>query len=97
MFGQHPFPDSPLGRSHLVNFVRATDKALREYEFGRVSAADFMAHKDEGRVSPYFKAIDHFESSINATFRALSYCDRLRKLGLPVEFESGESYPRIAG
>jgi hypothetical protein len=84
LMGQHPLPGRTLGSKHFANFVRVVDKAVREYEYGRLAAGEFVDHMDEGRLSAYFRSLDHFESCVGAAYRALSYCDRLRRFGEPV-------------
>jgi hypothetical protein len=61
------------------NLVRLTDKAIREYEAARENLSEYGEFAFAGRLSPYFLALDHFENSIDAVFRAGLYLEMLRK------------------
>lgn len=54
-----------------VNLVRLTDAALREYEGARSSLATYGAHAYEGRISSYYRALDHFETCVDVTHRGI--------------------------
>jgi hypothetical protein len=84
LVGLGPFNGDLLGRRHFINLVRVTEKALREYQFGHVACEEFRADGSAGRFSPYFRAIDNFESCIGAIYRSLLYLERLRRLGVSV-------------
>jgi hypothetical protein len=70
----------------FVNFCRLTDKALMEYEAARKDLGRYVA--GAGSSLPYLRAIDHFETCIDAAQRAVRYRKELRALivgrGAPV-------------
>ena len=78
MVGQRPMQDDNAGYRGLLNLVRLTDKAINEYLAAYKACAEFEAHKNEGRVSPFFRAIDHIETCINSLYRAMRHAKRLR-------------------
>lgn len=78
MVGQLPAQGDRKGYRGLLNLVRLTDKAINEYLAACEACAEFEAHKNEGRVSPFFRAIDHIESCINSVYRATRHAQRLR-------------------
>jgi hypothetical protein len=78
MVGQLPAQGDRNGYRGLLNLVRLTDKAINEYLAACEACAEFEAHKNEGRVSPFFRAIDHVESCINSVYRATRHARRLR-------------------
>jgi hypothetical protein len=79
MFGAPPAVSQASQKAHLlfINLVRLTDKTLNEYTAAKVQIEDFEAHKEDGRFSPLFRAIDHFENCIGALHRALLYVTAL--------------------
>src|ERR1035438_8474399 len=78
MVGQLPAQGDLNGYRGLLNLVRLTDKAINEYSAAREECAEFEAYKHEGRVSPFFRAIDHIESCINSLYRATRHAQKLR-------------------
>lgn len=78
MVGQLPVQDDRKGYRGLLNLVRLADKAINEYLAACEACAEFEARKNEGRVSPFFRAIDHIESCINSVYRAARHAQRLR-------------------
>jgi hypothetical protein len=71
-----------------MNLVRLTDNALRNYEAARGRLKEYREHAYEGRVGPFYLAIDHFEVVVSATHRAVLNAQRLdaamhRKLSRP--------------
>lgn len=66
------------GHGLFVNLVRLCDKAANEYDAARTACQDFADNLGTGRISPYFRASDHFENSINALHRALLHADKIR-------------------
>lgn len=78
MVGQLPAQSDRKGYRGLLNLVRLTDKAINEYLAACEVCAEFEAHKNEGRISPFFRAIDHVESCINSVYRATRHAQRLR-------------------
>ena len=69
------------GKPLFTNLVRLTDKAVHEYEAARVQGLDFAANQESNTptLSPYYRAIDHFENCINALHRALLFAEGIRK------------------
>ena len=87
MVGQLPAQDDLTGYRGLLNLVRLTDKAINEYSAARKECVEFEAHKYEGRISPFFRAIDHIESCINSTYRATRHARRLRSRIVTAELD----------
>jgi hypothetical protein len=63
----------------FTNFVRLTDKALREYDAARAELLVFVSPHPGLRVSPYLRAIDHMENCVSATHRAVLNARALRE------------------
>ena len=56
-------PAKPL----FTNLVRLIDKAVHEYEAAREECLDFAVNwENTPKLSPYCRAVDHFENCINA-------------------------------
>ncbi|HEX6686062.1 MAG TPA: hypothetical protein VF062_25020 [Candidatus Limnocylindrales bacterium] len=72
-----PPVSSPVGL--FMNFVRLTDKALREYDAARAELLLFVSPHPGLRISPYLRAIDHMENCVNATHRAVLNAKALRE------------------
>lgn len=84
MIGQVPaFAESRSGQGWLTNLVRLCDKAAMEYDAGRLASLDYASNRHQGRISPYFRVIDHMESCVNALHRALLHAERIRGLKDP--------------
>ncbi len=65
-----------------MNFVRLTDKALREYDAARAELATYVArYEDAWALGPYLRAIDHMENCVSATHRAVLNARALRANG----------------
>jgi hypothetical protein len=78
IIGELPSQGDRNGYLGIFNLVRLTDKSINEYLAAYEACTDFDTHKNEGRISPYFRAIDNFESCINSLFRATRHAQRLR-------------------
>lgn len=63
----------------FTNFVRLTDKALREYDAARAELLAFVSSYPGLRTSPYLRAIDHMENCVSATHRAVLHARALRE------------------
>jgi hypothetical protein len=83
----------PRERSGLVglftNFVRLTDKALREYDAARTELFSYLRPSAELRTAHYVRALDHIENCVSATHRAVLNSNALRKNKV------GRSRPRL--
>jgi hypothetical protein len=62
--------DDPHDRLQCLNLVRLTDLSIRAYEQGRALLSDYAANGHNGHVSPFFDAVDAFETTVIAAFRA---------------------------
>lgn len=80
LIGQLPvFARTPEAYGWLSNLVRLCDKAANEYQAGRDASLDFAANMNVGKISPFFRAIDHLESCVNALHRALLHAERIKR------------------
>lgn len=66
----------------FTNFVRLTDKALREYDAARAEVMLYLEPFDGMRTSPYIRAVDHMENCVGATHRAVLNAMALRAQGI---------------
>jgi hypothetical protein len=74
----------------FMNFLRLTDKALREYDAARAELLLYVSpHDGELRVSPYLRAVDHMENCVGAATRAVLNAKALR------DNKIGRSGPRL--
>ena len=71
-------PHTPRGRQVADGFVRLVEKAILEYQASRERLLAFL---EKGEADDHFRAQDHFETSLHATHRAITYLDRLRNMG----------------
>ena len=71
-------PSEPRGKKIVDGLVRLIDKCGLEYIAAREMLVKFLA---DGYVMHYHRAQDHFESCIQALYRAINYLERLRALG----------------
>jgi hypothetical protein len=60
-------------------YVRLVEKTIIEYESARREMVSFMAG---GVLGKYFRAQDHFETCLQALYRAIIYLDRIRRLDI---------------
>ncbi|HLZ24663.1 MAG TPA: hypothetical protein VKQ30_21305 [Ktedonobacterales bacterium] len=72
-----------------MNFVRLTDKALREYDAARAELIAYVEQEGPWRLSRYHRAMDHLENCVNATHRAVLNAKALQRHGI------GRSAPRL--
>lgn len=63
-----------------MNLVSLTDLAIRRYEESRTSLAIFEEFAFEGRVSPFYDAVNSLEETVVATHRAILNSQRLREI-----------------
>lgn len=70
---------TPRGLQIADGYVRLVEKTIIEYESARREMLSFMA---DGVATSYFRAQDHFETSLQALNRAIIYLNRLRGLGI---------------
>jgi hypothetical protein len=63
----------------FTNFVRLTDKALREYDAVRAELMSYVEPHVAWKVGPYLRAIDHMENCVSATHRASLNAKALRQ------------------
>ena len=62
----------------FMNFVRLTDKALREYDAARSELITYLEPSDGLRTGAYLRAIDHVENCVSACHRAALNAKALR-------------------
>ncbi len=72
-------PSTPRGLQIADGYVRLVEKTLLEYECARKEMHSFMA---DSALDRYLRAQDHFESCVQSLHRAITYLDRLRRMGL---------------
>jgi hypothetical protein len=73
----------------FTNFVRLTDKALREYDAARTELFSYLGPSARWRTDHYLRALDHMENCVSATHRAVLNSRALR------ENNVGRSRPRL--
>lgn len=73
----------------FTNFVRLTDKALREYDAARTELLAFVTPDITLHTNFYLRAIDHMENCVNALHRAVLNARALR------EQRIGRAGPRL--
>ena len=73
----------------FMNFVRLTDKALREYDAARAEVISYIQLTSRLRKGAYLRAIDHMENCVSATHRAALNAKALRTNRI------GRSAPRL--
>ena len=73
----------------FTNFVRLTDKGLREYDAARAELELHLTPHKGLRVSPILRAIDHMENCVSATYRAVLNAESLQANKI------GRSGPRL--
>jgi len=76
-------PRVPRGKQVADGFVRLVERTLAEYNHGRSALFAFMEPTHE--LHQYFSAQDHFENCVQLLHRAISYLDRLRRMGLQID------------
>jgi hypothetical protein len=68
------------------NFVRLTDKALREYDAVRAELGRYLTPTNTSlRTAAYLRAIDHMENCIAATHRAVLNAQALQQKKIGAE------------
>jgi hypothetical protein len=82
-------PSSRVLVGLFTNFVRLTDKALREYDADRTELFSYLRSSADLRTAHYVRAIDHIENCVSATHRAVLNSNALRKNNV------GRSRPRL--
>jgi hypothetical protein len=84
-------PNSRMLVGLFTNFVRLTDKAIREYDATRAELILYLQPSEGLRTEHYLRAIDHIENCVSATHRAVLNSKALR------ENKIGRSGPRLTG
>jgi hypothetical protein len=79
------FPPDAM-RPFALNFVRRMHAAFLQYGLGREALLDLLKDGD-GRWSPYYSALSHFEIAISQLYLAL---DSIRKLTSHEFFRTGD-------
>jgi hypothetical protein len=82
-------PKSAMLVGLFTNFVRLTDKALREYDAARAEMLHYVQPSERLHTGYYLRAIDHMENCVGATHRAVLNSQALR------ENKIGRSGPRL--
>ena len=79
-----------------VNLVRLADKALVEYLAASACLDDFAQKKNQGAMSPLFRAIDHLENCVNSMHRAFGFAKAIRSTsGLAIPREKLPRDPEV--
>jgi len=81
----HDFPPTAL-RPFVINFIRRIYAAFLEYDLARQEVLKLLKDSD-GRWSPYFAALTHFEVAVSQLYLAL---DSVRKLRNHNFFTTGD-------
>jgi hypothetical protein len=81
----HPHADmsGPWSRLWLVNITRVMDKSVIEYQAARTASLDFARTFPSNRISPYYRAVNHFENCINSLVRSYEHGKQLSITGGP--------------
>jgi hypothetical protein len=88
-------PKEPV-RATLVHLFRRTEGAIGAYEDARASLADFTAQPvTDGNVSPYFRALRHFETSVSYAYQAIVIIRKLMKVDRFFEPGDGSQVERL--
>jgi hypothetical protein len=82
-------PNSKMLIGLFTNFVRLTDKALREYDAARAELLLYLQPSETLHTGYYLRAIDHLENCVDATHRAVLNSKALRN------HKIGRSGPRL--
>jgi hypothetical protein len=82
-------PNSRMLIGLFTNFVRLTDKALREYDAARAELVLYLQPSEGLLTGRYLRAIDHMENCVSATHRAVLNSKALRNNKI------GRSGPRL--
>jgi hypothetical protein len=82
-------PNSPILVGLFTNFVRLTDKALREYDAARAELLFYLERSEWLQTGHYLRAIDHMENCVSAIHRAVLNSRALR------QHKIGRSGPRL--
>lgn len=82
-------PNSRMLIGLLTNFVRLTDKALREYDAARAELVLYLEPSEGLTTGRYLRAVDHMENCVSATHRAVLNSRALR------DNKIGRSGPRL--
>jgi len=69
--GGHRGPATYPHFNMWMNLVRLTDLAIAEYEASRHSLEIFRENAHEGKLSPFYDAINGLEETVVATYRAV--------------------------
>jgi hypothetical protein len=92
-----PAVDSRQTLLRCLNLVRLTDLAIRSYERGRELLADFAAHGQDGKVSPFFDAVDAFEATVIALYRATRVARDLTATHADIALPSARAFRQLDG
>ena len=68
-------PKDRQASSFLHNYLRVTDKAIREYNVARELLSTYASSDNQTML--LLEAIDHFETCINSVKRSLNFADRM--------------------
>jgi hypothetical protein len=82
-------PKSPMLVGLFTNFVRLTDKALREYDAARAELLFYVEPTEGLNTGHYLRAIDHMENCVSGIHRAVLNSRALR------QHKIGRSGPRL--
>jgi len=74
-------------KAHMFNFLRRTEAVFSEYNNARINLIEYVT-SDRNTVSPYFRALLHFETLIAQLYQAALFLKALAKE--PKFFEKGE-------
>jgi hypothetical protein len=71
-------PKAPLIYGLVMNLVRLTDLAVREYSEGRRTILEFASSSEELRIGSAIRSSAHFEVSIDALKRVINFIKAIR-------------------
>lgn len=71
-------PKDHIAYALVMNFVRLTDRAVREFETGRKEIEAFWQPEGDLRLGAAIRAMGHFEGAIDALKRSINHLKQLR-------------------
>jgi hypothetical protein len=75
---------APRERQFRFALIRRTAAAIAEYELGRTALEEYLDGTARQLVSPYFRALRHFEAAAASTYQALSLGSSLIERARPL-------------
>lgn len=87
LFGQRGVPGHP-GRTLANYLARLLDKTILTYESARGEMATYVERRDESVFSPFYRAHDELETTIDSLWRVACFTERLRRYKLAPVIEA---------